>query len=237
MTIIFETDIGALTEPQTAEKLLEQGMYSDGSSLKTVLEPEVYRKLAEALDEYMIPMESVKYFKPGMLASTLSALSSQETGTGREGVDVYFYTKAVESGKKIHYLEPVDVQINALVNMGAGNENEFILYTLRDIDDSAEKFLILIDEWRKGGSLTMEEALKELEADFPVTYEEIAAGRNRLWLKKIRKYLQSSGTEFILFGTLHLHGKDGILHLLRAEGYEVEQLILEEADANFYPDD
>jgi hypothetical protein len=192
------------------------------------LDPSVYRKLKDTLAEYQIPIESVKYFKPGMLVSTLNALSYGNTEAVTGGVDFYFYSKSLADKKKMKYLETVDVQIKALMNMGIGDENEFILYSLQDLDKNEENLSLLIDEWRHGENTFMEESLHELEADFRGTYVNMVVKRNELWMKKIRKYIQTDEVEFLLFGTLHLHGRDGLLRQLRDEGFTIEQVILQQ---------
>jgi len=225
-TVIFETDIGKMDDPDVAQKILTDGMYRDGRSLKTVLKPSVYHQLKEVLEEFLVPIDSVKYFKPGMIASTLTALSFQTTDAFSEGVDAYFYSKAIDDQKNINFLETVDQQIDLVVNMGIGNENEFILYSIQDLEGSGENLALLIDEWRTGSHEVMEETIAELKEEFERTYQSLVSDRNELWMKKILKYLQNDEIEFLLFGTLHLHGQDGILGRLIDAGFIVEQVIL-----------
>jgi hypothetical protein len=41
---------------------------------------------------------------------------------------------------------------------------------------------------------------------------------------KIQGYLNSGGTYFVIVGSGHLIGERGVVELLKAKGYEVEQL-------------
>ncbi len=49
-------------------------------------------------------------------------------------------------------------------------------------------------------------------------------GRNKLWMKKIPEILKS-GSSFIAVGALHLVGENGLIALLRKEGYTVEPVM------------
>lgn len=51
--------------------------------------------------------------------------------------------------------------------------------------------------------------------------KNLAIDRNRNWIPRIKEYLEG-GKTFIAVGSLHLPGKEGLIELLRAEGYTVE---------------
>jgi uncharacterized protein YbaP (TraB family) len=48
--------------------------------------------------------------------------------------------------------------------------------------------------------------------------------RNHKWLPLIEEYINNDGTEFIIVGTAHLWGDDGLLKLLKDKGYDIEQI-------------
>jgi hypothetical protein len=48
--------------------------------------------------------------------------------------------------------------------------------------------------------------------------------RNIKMTSKIQGYLNSGGTYFVIVGSGHLIGERGVVELLKAKGYEVEQL-------------
>jgi uncharacterized protein YbaP (TraB family) len=60
--------------------------------------------------------------------------------------------------------------------------------------------------------------------DFPSLGERLLAVRNRNWIPKIEQYLRSGQTYFVVVGAAHMGGPEGILALLRARGYKIEQL-------------
>jgi uncharacterized protein YbaP (TraB family) len=48
--------------------------------------------------------------------------------------------------------------------------------------------------------------------------------RNRDWLPKLEALFARRGRAFVVVGAAHLIGPDGLLAMLRARGYTVEQM-------------
>jgi len=62
----------------------------------------------------------------------------------------------------------------------------------------------------------------ELKAE-PVMYQRLLVERNRTWLPEIEKLLARPRPAFVVVGAAHLVGADGLIALLSAKGYRVEQ--------------
>jgi hypothetical protein len=60
--------------------------------------------------------------------------------------------------------------------------------------------------------------------DFPSLGRRLIDVRNRNWLPKIEDCVRSGQTYFVVVGAGHIGGADGVLALLRARGYKIEQL-------------
>jgi len=65
--------------------------------------------------------------------------------------------------------------------------------------------------------------LADLKAD-PQMYQRLLVDRNRNWLPKLEALFIRRGHAFVVVGAAHLVGPDGLLTMLRAKGYQVEQL-------------
>jgi uncharacterized protein YbaP (TraB family) len=48
--------------------------------------------------------------------------------------------------------------------------------------------------------------------------------RNKNWMPKIDQLLSRNGHSLVVVGAAHLVGPDGLLAMLRAKGYTVDQL-------------
>ena len=49
-------------------------------------------------------------------------------------------------------------------------------------------------------------------------------GRNNNWFPKVKRFLKSAEKEFVLVGVAHLVSKDGLIEMLKSQGYKVQQL-------------
>ena len=82
----------------------------------------------------------------------------------------------------------------------------------------------MVKAWRRGDAEAVNQMLREEFRDFPSLARRLIDVRNRNWLPKIESYLRSGKTYFIVVGAAHMGGPQGLLAMLRARGYKIEQL-------------
>lgn len=222
--LVFEADIAQMENPEVAKSLFLKAMYADDRTLKSVLEEENYAALEKEASALGVPLEQMDSFKPSIVVMTLMMMKMQEMGLTAEGVDKHFYAKAREEERQVEFLETLDEQIDMLVNMGEGNENEFVKYSLKDFENMEKELSEMTATWRDGSSRTMIKQAKTMKKEFPDIYKSLLTDRNNAWLPKIEIYLEDETIEYILVGVMHLLGKDGILKMLEKRGYSVEQV-------------
>ena len=222
--LILETDLGEMSTPATVKKMMAKAIFTDTTTLQSVLAPETYKLLTEKAEQYSLPMERLKKFKPSMAISILSVGQLQQLGFSPEGVDAYYFSKAKEAGKKIEFLETVDYQISVLFGMGEGYENEFVLYSLKDLENTEKDLHFLVTDWRRGTSDETEKQMKATKEAFPTVYNSLLIERNDNWFTKIESYLTDEPIEFMVVGLAHLYGPDGLLKKLQGKGYTIEQV-------------
>ena len=222
--LVLEADIGQMNNPEVLPKLIAQAMLSGDATLKTLLNAETYKLLEDKCTELSLPIAGVMKMKPGMVATTLSSMKLLQLGFTPQGVDTYYFAQANEQNRKTEFLETLDFQIDLLVNIGTGYENEFIRYALEDLDNVEKEINILIPEWRNGTSKYMDTGIEEMRNKFPPVYKAMLSDRNKAWLTKLENYLNDKKVEFVVVGEAHLYGKDGLLSLLQEKGYVVKQV-------------
>ncbi len=223
--VIFETDMQVVSSPEFAQKMMDQMMYSDGTTINTVLQPDTYQALAVHLSSRQISMQTFASHKPSFLAISLTFIELQAMGYTSEGVDMFFANKAKAQGKEQGWLETPDEQLAFIANMGDDDPNAMIEYTLKDIKNMPEMFAKLHSTWLAGDMQGMAEVgITPFKADYPVIYQDLLVTRNNNWLPKIVKMLNDQPIELVLVGALHLSGPDSVLAKLKAKGYKIEKL-------------
>lgn len=223
--LFFETDISSMSDLSVQAQMLQQLTYSDGRTLKTVLSEDAYTALEDYTATIGMPLMMLEQFKPGMIISTLQVLEFQRIGFTPQGVDAFFNTRALGDAKGIGALETIEEQIGFLAAMGEGNESEFILLSLEDLENTNALMEEMITAWRDGD----EEALQKLFVDdmeqrAPELFDSLLRQRNLRWMPQIEAMFEDPDTEFVLVGAAHLIGGEGLVQLLQRKGYEVSQL-------------
>jgi uncharacterized protein YbaP (TraB family) len=222
-SLVLESDIGATNSPAFQNELAQKLTYPEGQSLRQHLSKEAYQALEAHCKSRGISVTALDQFKPPLIAISLSVLELQRMGMTAVGVDNYFYSRAHADRKSVVGLESAAQQLDFLVNMGAGRDDELILSTIQEMETAASVMAQVKSAWRGGDEQLLEAAaLAPLRADFPDIYQTLVVQRNEDWLGQIEKMLGTREVELILVGAAHLVGNQGLLDELRERGYRVE---------------
>lgn len=223
--VFFETDVGAMNQPEAQTQILAQSMAPPERQLDRVLTPQTYSLLTAAASERGMDIALLSRLRAGIAIITLQTLEFMKLGFTTEGVDHYFYSKALQDRKPVGYLESVQEQVNFLLHMGEDWEDEFVALSLRDLYRTAELMDGMNLAWREGDTQEMAtQFLAEMEKDYPRAYRDLLVNRNLAWLPRIEQMFEQPGVEFVLVGAAHMVGEDGLLSLLEKRGYSIVQM-------------
>jgi uncharacterized protein len=222
--LVFETDIGASQNPANAQAMMQRMMFTGDQSLQTALRPDVYAQLERYSSSRGMPMMLLEKMRPAMVILTLTFMELQRMGMTDAGVDSHYYQRARVDNKVIGQLETYSEQLDFIASMGKGREDDFVLYSLKDLQNVESIMADLKSAWRSGNQQEMASlSLLSMRRDFPRIYQQLLVERNQNWLPKIEAMLNDSATELVLVGALHLVGEEGVLQFLRNKGYRIEQ--------------
>jgi uncharacterized protein YbaP (TraB family) len=224
--LLFETELEQLQSTAFQQKLAQEAMYTDGTTLDRVLSPAIYRDLSDYCNRAGLPIAQLRSFKPFMVILTLVGVELQKMGVSSEaGVDHYFFNKAKMDGKPTGGLETVQTQLDFLTSMSDGIEDRFVAHGLKDLNRFQQLIDQLIAVWREGDEAKLYRFfLRDMKKDFPKLYQRLVDDRNTAWLPQIKQLIASPQTEFVLVGVAHLVGPRGVIALLKKQGLTVEKL-------------
>ncbi|WP_246037039.1 TraB/GumN family protein [Thalassotalea litorea] len=223
--LVLEMDMGAAQTPQFQQAMMQQMMYLDGRTYADALKPETVKRLNAYMTEKGLPIENLKTLKPSMLSITLTMLELQRLGIFGAGVDEFYTLQGKQDAKSFLFLELPEEQIAFLADMGKGYEDEFINYSLDDMNRLGEMMTDMKEAWRQGDSQALVDlSMKDWQEKFPQSYQSLIVERNNNWMDDIEGYFATEDVEFILVGALHLVGDDGVIKALQDKGYAVKQL-------------
>jgi uncharacterized protein len=199
----------AMLEYQNAALLPE------GQTLDQILTPETYSRVISVMNQLNMPLNQIKRFRPWSLSVLIPLLQLKVMGFSEEyGVDLHFLNKAKEQRKPILELESVEEQMDLLLEM---DTEDYLVYTL-DSTESDEDYFDLVRAWRQGNVHELEAVIFEdpgpSGADFSEIEEKMFTVRNQKMTDRIVDFLKDDEDYFVVVGSGHLIGEEGIVSLL-----------------------
>jgi len=223
-TLVLEILMDPATQVRAAAQLARAGTYPAGDSLDLHLDRPTLEALHRQLQKSGIPFSTVRSQRPWLVALMLSLGEMQRLGFRPElGIDTHFAARA-QGQKRVLGLESVDQQVAMFDGMPEALQAQMLADALGRLDEVGEMLGRAVAAWRAGDAEGVYDALiAPMRAEFPGIYQRLVADRNRRMAEAIEAALRGSGVSFVVVGSGHLGGPDGILPLLRAKGYTPAQ--------------
>lgn len=194
-------------------------MIGGGKTLEDIMEPGDYAHVKQlVLDSFGVsPLEWMMYhrMKPIFVVATLVQSAMGET----KEYEMELMEIAKDSGVAIEGLETLDDQLALLDTIPLDDQVDILLEGLRSMD-SMKLYLNRLVRYYAAEQLDSIEAMmndpayKEMmEFEDPLIYD-----RNKRWISQMADFMKKGQTLFAV-GAAHLPGEEGVLNLLRQEGY------------------
>ena len=208
--------------------IMKKAFYQDTNTLKGNVKPEIYKELQERFTKLGMGEAGYAKMKPWMAVMTVTQLQLMKGGFQSDaGIDMHYMTEAKNDNKEILQLETAEQQINLLNDELGSMQNEFVEYSLKDMDSMSGNMDDMLDIWMRGDVKALEKLVIDDTKDMPESerfLDEFLNRRNDGMLKKIKEYLKTDKTYFVIVGSAHLIGDKGIVKMLENEKmYGVEQ--------------
>ncbi len=219
-----------LTGPDLAAaqvKMMTEGMYPEGQSLRQALPPALYTRLLKEFDGSGMSADYINRLRPWLAAMLVTSLRLQKAGYNPEnGIDMHFLHEAQKQKKPIVELESADFQLKLLNSFTPRQQELFLRMTLEDPTTVAGDMAEMFRYWEAGDAAGMDGIIFKSVKDNPElkpVFDKLITQRNATMTDKIIGFLREGRSCFVVVGAGHLIGTDGILARLRAAGFQVEQ--------------
>jgi uncharacterized protein YbaP (TraB family) len=223
----FEVDftIADKIEKEITTYASQNWNYPEGDDLTKHLTVAQWKQLREILKYFGLPEENAIRLKPALLTTLLSVFAfKSEDYAQRQGIDMIFYRKALVARKPIFGMEYWQDQARAEEGLTDKEVISNLFLKLKEGQEKDELLNTIQRYWSTGDVASMEKLLEEQTPYDKKADEKLLIVRNHNWMKQLDRILMANGTYFIVVGAAHFVGPNGLLSLLRAKGYTVEQL-------------
>lgn len=206
----------------------ELTMFTDDTTLTSLLSPQDAELVAKALDKRGIPLASVAKMKPWILSAmvALPACEMARKAGGAPVLDIKLAEDAKAAGKSLEGLETIADQLGAMASLPIAFHMQGLVETLKlgtRIDDVIETMIVLYGQGYTGMIWPLFHAVLpggDGDQDYADFEETMVTARNRVMAERAMPIL-AKGNAFIAVGALHLPGQEGLVELLRLRGYEM----------------
>jgi len=208
----------------TLARLTEYMHYPPETTLESVIGPGRYKALESALSSYNVPAEFISQMKPWAAMMTLST-PPPETGFF---MDLSLSLRASGSGLKVVGLETLEQQLSFLQEMPMPMQLALLDQALADFEQVTEAHDQMVDAYLENNLVMLQalsdeqlEGVGEKAGDYFI--ESGIHDRNLRMLKSLLPHLENNRV-FVAVGALHLPNEQGLLNLLRQQGFELSPL-------------
>ena len=220
-TIVMEVDLDDMDPLEAVEFVTTRGTLPEGQTLEGVVGAEQYAKVSKLASTLEVPELVIARLEPWAAAMVLTQFALTRTGYEAQlGIDMQLVERARTDGKPVDGLETVEEQLGVFDARSFEEQTRFLLDSADDVPLLADDLKHLITAWRAGDLKALERELEKERVHAPELYDELLGARNRRWLPKIEALLKRDQDVLVVVGALHFVGKDGLLELLKRDGYK-----------------
>jgi len=225
--LVVEVDVGAQDPVALQQKTLSPASLPVGQRIDTVLPAPLLERLAASLQRYGIPLSQVATVKPAFLMNQLVLLRLTALGYQADyGIEQYFLRRTGD--RKVLELESIDQQLALLFDQPTSLQIRLLADTLDQEPEIEPLLASMVQAWFAGDDASFMEMFEAQSGDSEPARrftEQLLDERNVGMARKIRTLLETgAGTYFVLVGTAHLIGEEGIPGLLARQGLAAERL-------------
>ena len=196
-------------------------MMPRGKSLKSLFEEDDYKRVTSFMrDSLETPMPLYHMFKPIFISQHIS--SNYCNSSEQESYEMYFSQLFKNANKPVSGLETINEQMKYLDQMTLEEQAEGLLETIKNPGAACQQYTDMIRLYRKQDLNTLMKMMGESD-EVGDHLDKLLDERNKNWISQIEA-LVAKESVFIAVGAGHLPGPNGVIELLRKQGYKVTPL-------------
>ncbi len=219
--LVFELPPGS-SGASLNEKIQAVGFLPEGQSLKSSVPADVWEKLAGWAGSRGLAARDLERFRPWHAALVIATIEYAALGAEADkGVDNHFEKRAKADSKPCEGLETVDLQLGLFTQLKADMQLDLLSQTLGEIKTLPDEFEKMIKAWKEGDLETLREILYREAERYPQLMDLFLHNRNKAWMDRLEPMLKKNERVMVLVGTGHFAGKQGLVEMMKAKGFQV----------------
>jgi uncharacterized protein YbaP (TraB family) len=215
--LMMEIDMDDAVEMGSMGKAL---IIPDGKTIKDFMTAEQFAKVDAMITNLLgYSAENVKMVKPSMLM-VLAVTSPKAIGCTPTVYDLSLMQNAVAKKKPVVGLETVASQIKVIDSKPLDKQAKDLYEMAADPEKSIKELKKMMAVYKAGDAEKLFELTESMMTSDKEFQSRLLDERNIAWIPKLEAAFKEKPT-FVAVGAGHLGGKNGVIKLLRKNGYKV----------------
>jgi len=205
-------------DPELMQKMQANMLMKGDASIKDFLPDSTFQKASKVfLATTSISLEMLVKLKPILVSAMLyPSLMKCELSSPEQ----LFATLATEQQKTVEGLETVAQQMDVMEQIPYAEQAQMLVDYLLEPEKFNKETIELLAQYKEGDLVAMQKAMNDPNQSYSKYMEGMLLQRNRNWIPIIKNEI-SKNPIFIAVGAGHLAGDEGVISLLRKQGYTV----------------
>lgn len=211
-----------LDDPATIFGALMLMNMKDGKKLKDLYTEEQYKKVSDFFkDSLKTPIGMFQRMKPEFLMALIyPKLMPCSTASS---IEESIMQLAKDEEKEIKGLETMAFQASVFDSIPYEKQAAELLNTIDSLEKSKDEFSLMLNAYKEQRFNEIEKIMNDSEFGTAENQDVLLGNRNKNWVLQLKNIMKNNPV-FVAVGAGHLVGKNGLIILLRAEGYKVRGL-------------
>lgn len=223
--LAVEVNMNKFSKEQLGAMAQQRAVYTDGSTLSR----HISKTTSDLVDAFCVanelPRAAVEPMKPWMVAMLATLLPLQKAGiVENDGIDMHFL-KAIAPQQRIEELETPEFQFDLLASGTDAEQEEMLAGALQKSDQMPGYLRQMQSAFLNGDAAALEKLIEETATGAREYRKRLLDDRNIPMAARVEQYLKGNEQTFVVVGAAHLVGEQGVVSLLRARNYKVEQML------------
>ena len=164
------------------------------------------------------------HYKAWAIAHYVLDYPTHDSFSSNLGVDNYVYKKASQRGRSMRGLESAADHAAIYAGMNDVESEAYLLRAIVYADKREAQIRDDIGSWKVGNTAKLAAAEYPPLRDAPGLDARFLEWRNERWIPRVEDAIKSGRPTMIVAGAAHFSGSRSVINMLRARGYQIDQL-------------
>jgi len=220
--VVFEIDMNEMSDMGAMMGIMSKAFMKDGKTISDLLSVEDYKLLEDKFAKLGLPMMMLERIKPAFL--TVFAYDVDPNGMQNGSIKSYemeFFEMANNASKPVSGLETIEFQMSVFDSISYEDQAKMLVDALKAGDSGSDDFKVMTDMYKSQNINAMVQMIDDDEVMGSADSNDVLlTGRNKNWIPVMTELMKTKKV-FFAVGAAHLAGENGVINLLRKEGYKL----------------